>query len=81
MTRRSGRRGICPDGALENLGKGRAGAIQILSSAKIGSPEYTFAGYVCDAIDDLAERLTGDRSHFHSKPATTAPRDDQKNTK
>ncbi len=28
-----------------------------------------------DAIDDLAEKLTGDRTHFHAWPASTAPKD------
>lgn len=75
MTRRSGRRTINKDPALEQLGSGRAGAVQVMRQAKIGSPEYKSAGYVADAIDDLAEKLTGDRTHFHTRPASTAPKE------
>lgn len=77
MSRRSGRGHIKSESALEKLGSGRAGAIQVMREAKIGSKEYRYAGDVCDAIDDLAEKLTGDRTHFHGKPASTAPREDQ----
>ena len=74
MSRRSGRGVIDKSQALEKLGIGRSGAVQIMQSAKIGSPEYRAAGDIAEAIDDMAEKLTGDRRHFHSKPATTAPR-------
>ncbi|MBO6507317.1 MAG: hypothetical protein JJ979_02335 [Roseibium sp.] len=74
MSRRSGRGHIKAESALEKLAQGRAGAVQIMREAKIGSREYQHAGYVCDAIDDLAEKLTGDRTHFYGKPASTAPR-------
>lgn len=74
MLRRSGRGTIKSDPALEKLGNGRAGAVQVMREAKIGSPEYKSAGYVADAIDDLAEKLTGDRTHFHTRPASTAPK-------
>ena len=77
MSRRSGRGHIKTESALEKLGVGRAGAVQVMIEAKIGSSEYRLASYAADAIDDLAENLTGDRTHFHAKPATTAPREDR----
>ncbi|KZM49059.1 hypothetical protein [Labrenzia sp. OB1] len=77
MSGRSGRGHIKTDQILEKLALGRDGAVQLTREAKIGSVEYRKAGYVMEAIDDLAEKLTGDRSHFHSKPATTAPREDR----
>ncbi|MBG6161506.1 hypothetical protein IWQ54_001156 [Labrenzia sp. EL_195] len=75
MTRRSGRGTIKKEPTLEKLGNGRAGAVDVMRQAKIGSPEYKSAGYVADAIDDLAEKLTGDRTHFHAQPASTTPKD------
>jgi len=74
MSRRRSRGTISIKIALEKLGNGRAGAVQVMREAKIGSPEYKCAGYVADAIDDLAEKLTGDRTHFHTRPASTAPK-------
>lgn len=74
MSRRSGRGHIKTDQILEKLALGRDGAVQLARETKIGSMEYRSAGHVMEAIDDLAEKLTGDRSHFHSKPATTPPR-------
>jgi hypothetical protein len=44
-----------------------------MRSAKIGSPQYRTATHLCEAIDDMVEKLTGDRAHFHDKPASTAP--------
>lgn len=73
MSRRSGRGHIKAEPALEKLGTGRAGAVQVMTRAKIDSSEYRLASYVAEAIDDLAESLTGDRTHFHARPATTAP--------
>ena len=69
MSRRRSRGTISIETVLERLGNGRAGAVQVMREAKIGSPEYKSAGYVADAIDDLAEKLTGDRTHFHTRPA------------
>jgi hypothetical protein len=76
MTRRSGRGHIKVTEVLEKLASGRAGAIQAHREAKIGSKEYKRASAALDAIDDLTETLTGDRTHFHAKPGTTAPRQD-----
>lgn len=76
MSRRSGRGNVETEAVLEKLGQGRAGAVQVLREAKIGSKPYREAGNVCEAIDDLAEVLTGDKALFHTKPATTAPRSD-----
>lgn len=33
----------------------------------LGSPEYMMAQTIIDRIDDMAELLTGDRTHFHIK--------------
>jgi len=75
MSRRSGRGTIKVDPVLDKLAAGRAGAVQVMREAKIGSPACRNAGYVADAIDDLAEKLTGDRTHFHTRPASTAPKE------
>ncbi|CTQ45697.1 hypothetical protein LAL4801_04152 [Roseibium aggregatum] len=64
MSQRSKRRVIHTDQALGRLKEGRAGAIQVSTEAKIGSPEYRAAQDVLDAIDALAEKLTGNREHF-----------------
>jgi hypothetical protein len=75
MSRRSERGHIKAEHALEKLGTGRSGAVQVMREAKIGSKEYKLASYATDAIDELAEVLTGDKRHFHSKPASTTPRE------
>ncbi|MCK7615162.1 hypothetical protein [Roseibium sediminicola] len=75
MSRRSGRRLVLTGETLAKLGTGRAGAVDVMTRAKIGSPEYKRASYVLNAVDDLAEVLTGDHKHFHSRPATTEPRE------
>lgn len=62
--------------ALEQLEVGRAGAIQINREAKINSDEYRKASAMIDAIDDLTEALTGDRTHFHTKPHNTPRRNE-----
>lgn len=33
----------------------------------LGSPDYHVAQAIIDRIDDMAELVTGDRTHFHSK--------------
>lgn len=54
--------------ALEELEKGRNGAVKV----KAGSPpfhdRYNKACAVTDAIDDLVEDLTGDREKLWGKP-------------
>ncbi|MET1410688.1 hypothetical protein ABVF61_00370 [Roseibium sp. HPY-6] len=75
MSRRSDRGTVKLEPALEKLGTGRAGAVQVMREVKIGSPVYREASNVADAIDDLTERLTSDRTHFHAKPASTAPKE------
>lgn len=76
MSRRSERGFINTQEVLEKLCFGRAGAVQVMRSAKVGSPQYRTATHLCEAIDDMVEKLTGDRAHFHDKPASTAPRED-----
>ena len=65
--RRTKRGFINKQQVLEKLEEGRAGAIQIRREAKINSDEYRAAGEVSDAIDELAGKLTGDKTHFHLK--------------
>lgn len=60
--------------ALEGLRKGRESAIQVCSTARIGSPPYRLAGAAQEAIDDLVGELTGDREYLWSSAAKTPPR-------
>ncbi len=69
MSRRTQRGFVQVDKALEKLGTGRGGAIQVQTQARISSPEYRAAGKVIEAVDELAAALTGDREHFHLKVA------------
>lgn len=54
---------------LDKLVIGRRGAVQVRTEAKINSPAYQSAGAVIEAIDQLAEQLTGDPTYFHLKAA------------
>jgi hypothetical protein len=72
---RSGRGHIKADPTLENSGPDAPVQSKVMREAKIGSKEYHLASYATDAIDELAEVLTGDKRHFHSKPDSTAPRE------
>ncbi len=67
MTRRTQRGHINKQQVLKKLQAGRQGAIQVHTEAKINSDEYRAATTVTIAIDDLAERLTGDVAFFHLK--------------
>jgi len=68
MTKRTQRGHVNKDQVLKKLRAGRLGAIQVHAEAKIDSDEYRAASAVTGAIDDLAERLTGDQTFFHLKP-------------
>jgi hypothetical protein len=46
----------------------RHACVRAVAAAPIGGPVYVAAGRLMEAIDDLAEVLTGDRRHFHGKP-------------
>lgn len=61
--------------ALDGLRKGRESAIQVCSTARIGSPAYKLAGAAQEAIDDLVGDLTGDREYLWSSAAKTPPRE------
>jgi hypothetical protein len=61
MARRSKRGSVSTGPVLKKLTEGRNGAIDVRRQAKIGSDEYKAAGIVTVAIDNLAEKLTGDR--------------------
>ncbi|SCZ73427.1 hypothetical protein SAMN04488118_11721 [Epibacterium ulvae] len=71
MSQRTRRGFVKTDEVLAKLEVGRRGAIQVSTEAKIASPEYRAAQSLTNAIDNLAEILTGDPSYFHLKPATS----------
>lgn len=48
----------------------RTAAVQLLTEAPIHSAEYQRAAELLDAIDALAEALTGKAELFHTKPHT-----------
>lgn len=56
------------DAAMEAAGECRKLCVQVLTEAPIGGPAYKAAGEVMDAIDKLAEALTGERKRFWLKP-------------
>ena len=68
MGKRTQRGHVSTEQVLSKLSTGRQGAIQVHAQARINSDEYRAASAVKDAIDDLAEQLTGDESYFHLKP-------------
>ena len=70
MIQRTKRGHIDKAAVLPLLESGRRGAIQVATQATIGSPEYAAASTMLQAIDRLAESLTGDPSHFHLKQPT-----------
>lgn len=53
---------------LEKLQTGRSGAVRIQAGSPPFRDQYNRARAVIDAIDDLAEELTGDREHFWTRP-------------
>jgi hypothetical protein len=56
------------EAALKAAGECRARCVQVLTQAPIGEPAYLAARGILEAVDNLAEVLTGDRRHFHTKP-------------
>jgi hypothetical protein len=46
----------------------RRAMVRLSTEAPIGSPPYRAAVEVLDALDKLAEALTGDRTLWHLKP-------------
>jgi hypothetical protein len=52
---------------LAALGEARWSLNRAKGQLPIGGPEYEAANKVTEAIDDLAELLTGDREHFWLK--------------
>ncbi|GEP02293.1 hypothetical protein [Methylobacterium oxalidis] len=53
----------------------RKECIRVLTKAPIHSPLYKATSGILDAIDELAEAVTGDRKHFHLRaPTTPEPR-------
>ncbi|MEM9733031.1 MAG: hypothetical protein AAF903_06035 [Pseudomonadota bacterium] len=68
MPRRSQRGFINTQSVLRQLQTGRDGAIEVCRQAKINGPEYQAAQGVLEAIDNLAESLTGDHDTLKLKP-------------
>ena len=66
MVRRSKRGSINKPVVLAKLKEGRKGAMLVCATAKIGGDEYRAAERVAEAVDDLAEQLTGDAALFHA---------------
>jgi hypothetical protein len=56
---------------LDAIGACRQACAQAITAAPIGGPAYVAAGRLMEAIDDVAEVLTGDRRLFHGKPHST----------
>ncbi|WP_336492292.1 hypothetical protein [Methylobacterium nigriterrae] len=56
---------------LDKAERWRLECIRVLAQAPVGNPVYQAANGIVDAIDGLAEAVTGDRRHFHLKPLTT----------
>jgi hypothetical protein len=53
----------------------RKECVRVLSRAPINSPLYRSVGGIMDAIDGLAEAVTGNRQHFHLQaPRTPGPK-------
>ena len=52
---------------LAALGRARDFAIQFRSAQRFGSDAMAKADALSEAIDGMAEQLTGDRQHFHLK--------------
>lgn len=67
MSRRSKRGIIKKREVLKQLETGRNGAIQVCREAKINGTEYRAACEAVNAVDKLAETLTGDREALHLK--------------
>ncbi len=53
---------------LDKLQTGRAGAVRVQAGSPPFHDHYNRARAVIEAIDALAEELTGDRERFWSKP-------------
>jgi hypothetical protein len=53
---------------LAGLQKGRQAALAVCAGTKPASDLYNRASALLDAIDDLAEALTGERETFWIKP-------------
>lgn len=68
MTKRTQRGHVNKEQVLKKLYIGRQGAIQVRTEAKTSSDEYRAATAVTQAIDELAQQLTGDDEYFHLKP-------------
>jgi hypothetical protein len=58
-------------GLLDKAEGWRKECIRVLSRAPINSPLYRSVSGIMDAIDGLAEAVTGNRQHFHLQAPRT----------
>lgn len=71
MGRRRSKRFVLPEqqeAFLAKAGEWRQACLDMRSRAPIGEPFYDAIGKVVEAIDDVAEAVTGDRRHFWTRP-------------
>lgn len=74
MAQRSKRGFVKTDEVMQKLAQGRKGAIQVCTEAKIKSDVYQAANKTIDAIDNLADTLTGRANALHDKIRTADPK-------
>lgn len=56
---------------LEEIRRWRQHSVLVFTRAKPQSPLFNATSTVIEAIDDIAEVVTGDRQTFHQRDATT----------
>lgn len=56
---------------LEEARVWRVRCVEVLGRAPVGGPLYRSVSGILDAIDSVAEAITGSRGHFHMKAPTT----------
>jgi hypothetical protein len=72
MARRSSRSFTEADKAelLKSIGECRNACVAAITRAPISGEVYRRTSKLMEAIDDVAEELTGKREHFHVQPST-----------
>lgn len=76
-TRRSKRSLIPEEKAvwLAQLGTWRRQCNELMGRAPVADPVYRATRGIVEAIDGVAEAVTGDRTHFHLRAHSSPPRD------
>ncbi len=59
------------DAMLASVRSCRSACVAVCTEAPINGIEYQAAHKLMAALDDMAETLTGDRTHFHTKSHST----------